>query len=174
MTKRKYKKPSKAKNTQKHTKFQSNKEKRYAKKNAESKPRTTTVSARVIETLLEQPNPRKGKESFFFGGEFEMPKLTGRSKPTTTEIAVMCCKAAVQCNLVETYWWAVYMHRTKQGAAYTMSIHPPHIGRGYSPQIGIILIKKSDTENMTEKQVAEMLDIELYCYSEWLSTPMAI
>lgn len=174
MTKRKYKKPRKPKETQKSPKFQSNQDKRYAKKKATLKTQPTTVSPRVVTNLLEQPNPRKGKKSFFFGGEFELPILTGRKNLTATELAVLCCKTAVHCNLIETYWWAVYKHSSKLGAAYTLSIHPPRIGRGYSPQVGIILIKKSDTATMTEKQVAEMIDTELYCYSEWLSVPMAI
>ena len=124
--------------------------------------------------FLEQPNPRNGKKSFFFGGEFEMPILTGRNNLTSNELAVMCCKTAVHCNLVEVYWWAVYKHSNTLGGAYTLSIRPPHVGRGYAPQVGIILIKKADTEQMTEAQVAEMLDAELFAYSEWLSVPMAV
>lgn len=116
-------------------------------------------------------NPRYGKKSFFFGGEFEIPLAENGKVLYMEELAKAACKSTVQCAIEHTYWWPVYKH---SGEHDVLSIHTHSKDARSSSRSGVILIKKSDTVGLTDGQVARMIERELSDYSIWLNKPMSV
>ena len=138
----------------------------YRKK---SKKASAIASAKTLPTPT--TNPRYGKKSYFFGGEFEVPKSTNNKSLSGRDLAEACCDFAVQCNVDDTHWWVVHKHITKSDGTYTLSINQIHKGRGGALQAGLIMIKNTDVAGMSRASIAKMLDDELRNYSVWLNNP---
>ncbi|MED6317126.1 MAG: hypothetical protein VYA60_07770 [Pseudomonadota bacterium] len=134
------------------------------------KPRR--LPTRVAKSMFSERNPRCGKKSFFFGGEFTMPVQLKDDKMRLDDIVVACCKMAVHCNMNDTHWWAVYKYTDRHSGCALYSISNQPRGHGKSVKAGVIVIKKSDTQGMSESDVKSMIDAELKDYSDWLNAPM--
>lgn len=114
-------------------------------------------------------NPRYGKKSYFFGGEFSLPETNNNSGKSKLEnLVIACCETAVHCDVKDTYWFPVYKHTTNKDFYSTSSF----MKRANSSRIGVIVIKKSDAPNMSSSQVTRMIERELSDYSEWVNSPM--
>lgn len=120
-----------------------------------------------------QVNPRRGKASFFFGAEFSIPRTPHNEKDLQSrDLAIECCKTAVQSDIDDTYWWVVYKNVSKRGGKDALSLRAQHPLHSYVSKVGIIIIRKSDVEGMTHGEVAKMLDREVYEYGQWLNRPL--
>ena len=117
-------------------------------------------------------NPRYGKKSFFFGGEFQVPTADNQKALPTKELATACCDFAIQCDVSDTSWWVVYKHMIGSSGSYLFSINPVYRGHKGALQSGIIMIRNSDVVGMSNGLVAKMLDNELAEYSKWLNAPL--
>lgn len=118
-------------------------------------------------------NPRYGKKSFFFGGEFEVPTANNQKALPIKELASACCEFAIQGDINDTHWWVVYKHMTGSNGAYVFSINPVYRGHKSSLQAGIIMIRDTDVTGMSNGSIAKMLDNELSDYSKWLNAPLS-
>lgn len=136
----------------------------------DSKKTSVIAAAKIFPTPV--INPRYGKKSYFFGGEFEVPKSIDNKLLSGRNLAVACCDFAVQCNVDDTHWWVVHKHITKSDGTYTLSINQIYKGRGGALQVGLIMIKNTDVAGMSRGSIAKMLDNELRDYSAWLNNPI--
>ncbi|MBO6225835.1 MAG: hypothetical protein J6N72_10395, partial [Psychrobacter sp.] len=118
-------------------------------------------------------NPRYGKKSFFFGGEFEIPTANNQKALPIKELAAACCDFAIQGDINDTHWWVVYKHSTGSYGNYVLSINQVYRGHRSEVQAGIIMIRHSDVTGMSNGLIAKMLDNELAEYSKWLNVPLS-
>lgn len=118
-------------------------------------------------------NPRRGKQSFFFGAEFDIPTTPHHEKELQTrDLATACCDFAVQCDLDNTYWFVVYKNESKRTKKETLSLRPQHPSKGYVSKFGIIIMRKSDTNGETNAEINRMLEREVFEYGQWLNRPL--
>ena len=133
----------------------------------------STTRAKTYDATTTGSNPRYGKKSYFFGGEFSIPTSNSPKALRTLDLAAACCEFALQAELTDVDWWVVYSHSDKFGNSHTLSINSTYQGRGGALQAGIVMIKKDDTKGMSKGQIAQMLDKEMQDYSAWLNAPLS-